>query len=171
MHAGNQQLDFEEFYAMQPRKIRDEYTTEQIREWFEAADLDGNGTLCINEFFRWSLLNASQKHGDAALQAAFRQYDKDTTGQLDALEFERVCRDMGFESVAYDIFASLDKDGSGTLNTKEVGEMLIKLGFDADEQYTKQVMAKFDVNGDGRLDPAEFAKLYAFCLANGGRDE
>ena len=120
MRAGNQQLDFEEFYAMQPRKIRDEYTTEDIREWFVAADLDGNGTICINEFFRWSLLNAAQKHGDEALKASFRQYDTDATGQLDALEFESVCRDMGFESVAYDIFSSLDGDSSGTVSYHEL---------------------------------------------------
>lgn len=48
--------------------------------------------------------------------------------------------------------------------------MLTKLGFEANEQYTKQVMVKFDQNQDGQLDAAEFAQLYAFCLANGGRD-
>ena len=40
---GNQSLDFEEFYAMQPNVIRDRYTAEEIRQWFDSADLDGNG--------------------------------------------------------------------------------------------------------------------------------
>ena len=41
---GNQQLDFEEFLAMQPRKIRETHSAAEIRTWFESADLDGDGT-------------------------------------------------------------------------------------------------------------------------------
>ena len=37
--------------------------------------------------------------------------------------------------------------------------------------YTKAVMGKFDSDGDGLLDEAEFARLYAFCLEHGGRDD
>ena len=40
---GNQALDFDEFLAMQPPAIRRRFTTAEIREWFNEADLDGNG--------------------------------------------------------------------------------------------------------------------------------
>jgi Ca2+-binding EF-hand superfamily protein len=93
---GNQQLDFDEFYKMQPAKIRSEFTTAEIRNWFDAADLDGNGTLSVNEFYLWSLSNASAKHGKFALTAAFAQHDQDGSGTLDSLEFEKLALRMGF---------------------------------------------------------------------------
>ena len=36
-------LDFDEFLAMQPALVRLHFTTEQIRQNFDLADLDGNG--------------------------------------------------------------------------------------------------------------------------------
>ena len=42
---GNQLLDFEEFLAMQPVKVRQTYSADEIKEWFNAADTDGNGLV------------------------------------------------------------------------------------------------------------------------------
>ena len=88
---GNQRLDFEEFLAMQPGCIRDQYSVEQIQTWFNSADLNGDGTLSVEEFFAWSLSNAVQSHGRFSLQLAFEQYDKDGGGYLDAFEFGKAC--------------------------------------------------------------------------------
>ena len=38
---GNQELDFEEFYAMMPRRLQDTCSTHEIRTWFNAIDIDG----------------------------------------------------------------------------------------------------------------------------------
>ena len=52
---------------MQPRAIREQYSTDEIRTWFLQADSDGNGSLSVNEFFRWSMANISSHFGDSAL--------------------------------------------------------------------------------------------------------
>ena len=39
---GNQRLDFEEFYSMQSQYIRDNFSSTDIRSWFDAADDDGD---------------------------------------------------------------------------------------------------------------------------------
>lgn len=129
-------LDFDEFLAMQPALVRLHFTTEQIRQNFDLADLDGNGcehpadalaltvhestwsnrpasvclwlvrarthacqsnvptrvrlptrrsVLSINEYFKWSLSNASRQYGTEALAATFRRYDKDGSGVLDGV--------------------------------------------------------------------------------------
>ena len=69
---GDQELDFEEFLAMMPRKLREVHPTEEIRVWFDSADDDGNGMLSINEYFKWTLgMNAAQ-HGSESLVVRVR---------------------------------------------------------------------------------------------------
>ena len=99
----------------QNKDVRDAFGAEEIRVWFDAADVDRDGTLSIFEFFRWSAAKASKRHGAEMLESAFHVYDKDSTGHLDAIEFEKVCTDLGFGSVSYEIFSALDSDGSGTV--------------------------------------------------------
>ena len=48
---GNQNLDFEEFLALQPRVVRENFSTEHIRKWFDAADTSGDAKVSVNEFF------------------------------------------------------------------------------------------------------------------------
>ena len=117
---GDQVLDLEEFYSMQPKQILDRFSFEQISQWFHEADRDGNGTLCANEFFMWSLGNITSQLGPRALELAFEKYDANKTGELDESEFGAVCNDLGFGSVSSDIFQSLDHDASGVLSYKEV---------------------------------------------------
>jgi Ca2+-binding EF-hand superfamily protein len=121
---GNQELDFEEFYAMLPASVQATRTNEEIRTWYEAADLDGNGTISIDEFFLWSLGNTSQEFGAAAISKVFERFDKDKSGQLDSTEFQAACEDMGFGNAAHTIFRALDTDGSGTVSYNEVVEAL-----------------------------------------------
>ena len=47
---GNEKLDFEEFFAMLPRYIREHHTVDAIKVWFHAADKDNSGDISINEF-------------------------------------------------------------------------------------------------------------------------
>ena len=117
---ANQNIDFEEFYAMQPRAICKAYSVEDIKTWFDSADTNGDGTLSIDEFFLWSLGNAAVKHGSMSLTAAFEKYDKDGSGSLDAIEFGKACTEMGYGVEAYSIFQSLDEDGSGTICYREM---------------------------------------------------
>ena len=57
-------FDFDEFVAMLPAATRAKYTTEDLREWFDSADLDGNGVLSIRE-----LLAAARRRSDRLLLA------------------------------------------------------------------------------------------------------
>jgi Ca2+-binding EF-hand superfamily protein len=76
---GDQQLDFDEFQAMLPHRVRELHRTSEIRQWFDAADTDNSGTLSISEFFTWSLGHAAEKYGATALEAAFAKSDSDHT--------------------------------------------------------------------------------------------
>jgi Ca2+-binding EF-hand superfamily protein len=117
---------------------------------------------------------------DAYATAALKKFDTDGDGTLSSGEFGALFEFLRKQAAAATATTAqaggsvsiqkFDTDGSGSLDVKEVGAMLVELGFEANEEYTKQVMVKFDQNQDGRLDASEFARLYAFCLENGGRD-
>ncbi len=117
---GNQELDFEEFLAMMPVKVRRTHTQAELRTWFRAADENGDGSISLTEFFRWSLAKAATTHGPKSLNAAFEFYDKDKKGTLDAREFEPLAREMGFGPMAYEVFQGLDVDKSGSISYREL---------------------------------------------------
>ena len=145
---GNQRLDFEEFLAMQPGCIRDQYSVEQIKAWFDSADANGDGTLSVEEFFAWSLSNAVQSHGTVSLQLAFEQYDKDGGGYLDAFEFGKACTDLGFGAVAEDLFNSLDRDGSGHVSYRElISSLTTASGLDDEDKVLITAFVNTLANG------------------------
>ena len=108
---GQLLLDFEEFYAMQPGRIRDKHTASEIRSWFDAADVSNDGRLSLHEFFMFSLSVSAQEYGAATMEKIFRRHDRDRSGLLDALEFSRAMDEMGFGVAAHELFAALDADG------------------------------------------------------------
>lgn len=123
---------------MQPRRIREQYSTADIRTWFEAADLDGNGELSINEFFQWSLSNAAEKYGASSLRAAFERFDTSGNGILNSYEFEQAAAEMGFGQVAGDIFRNLDTDNSGQITYDELLQAVQKNA--PKDPYAKKVL-------------------------------
>ena len=59
-----------------------------------------------------------------------------------------------------DVFTSFDTDMDEQLHTAEIRAVLAKMGFDADEEYVVQVIAKFDADQSGTIDRTEFAALF-----------
>ena len=115
------QLDWDEFYQMQPLAVRKKHSVAEIRRWFEEADGDRSGTVSINEFFHWTMLKFFSHHGGLhAIEAIFRTYDNDQTGTLDELEFSKFCEDVGFGTASHDIFLGLDTDNSGYVSYREL---------------------------------------------------
>ena len=94
--AEHTKLDFEEFLAMQPRKLRDSRSADQIKAWFDAADVNHDGVLSLDEFFIWSLGTCAEEHGGASIRACFEKFDANGSGKLDAKEFSEACKMMGF---------------------------------------------------------------------------
>ena len=77
---GDQKLDFEEFYAMQPQRLKDRYTVDEVRVMFNKADANSDGTLSINEFFMWTMSNNVAQFGASALKEMLTKYDGNGSG-------------------------------------------------------------------------------------------
>ena len=70
-------LDYEEFYSIQPRKIREHHSAARIRKWFDAVCAANGkpGVVSVNDFFLWSLSPAATAFGAGSLGAALKSYD------------------------------------------------------------------------------------------------
>eukprot|EP01046_Picozoa_sp_COSAG06_P060951 COSAG06_NODE_13170_length_1286_cov_1.061500_2_plen_68_part_01 len=55
-------------------------------------------------------------------------------------------------SVSAARFKAYDRDGDGTMNVTEVKELMVAMGFAADDAYAAAALKRFDKNGDGSLD-------------------
>ena len=121
---GNSKLSFEEFLDMQPRGVLQAHSEHEIRSWFNDADLDDDGTVSINEFFVWSMKRHALRGMDK-MRSVFDKYDKNDTGAIDAIEFQKLCDDIGFGTHAHEIFMDLDHDKQGTISFTEIMEQLM----------------------------------------------
>ena len=102
---GAQPLDFEEFYAAMPARIREQRDVATIRAWFDAADAAAgtrsDGEVSINDFTSWTLFSrVAAELGAASLEDAFRAFDSKPSylgrdGLLDLDEFTAVCNVRG----------------------------------------------------------------------------
>ena len=120
---GDAILDYEEFKSACPKKLKEQINETELREIFDSVDHDQSGGISMDEYFLWALSVASENTG-SGIEAVFRKYDKDNEGSLDAMEFSRAVEDMGFGSMAHELFLELDKDGSGSVAYSELEDML-----------------------------------------------
>lgn len=107
-----------QFVEMQPQRVRDVRTREEIHDWYTSADENGDGKLSVNEFFKWSL--SGRVDGASVLERIFAKYDGDGSGTLSSDEFRKLAYDLGFGHAANEAFAVLDADGSGSISYCEV---------------------------------------------------
>ena len=182
---GDQKLDFEEYLAMMPSRVRETHPRSQLRAWFDTADVNGDGVLSLTEFFSWSLANAVTTNGENSLLAAFAFYDRDKKGSLDAREFEQLAKAMGFGLVANEIFNGFDVDGSGAISYQELisslqhkipgdtgcQRMLLSLVHSWNLEVSQQASSALDTSGwsfRGNDVDTVRSELQALLLKSGG---
>ncbi|MEB3273298.1 MAG: EF-hand domain-containing protein [Prochlorothrix sp.] len=57
------------------------------------------------------------------------------------------------------VFAQIDKDGSGFLDESELKELMREADLEVSDEEIQEMMKMADVNGDGRIDLKEFKQL------------
>ena len=69
--SGDDKLGFNEFVAMLPKRTQQQ-PLENLRRWFDLADVNDDGSISMNEFFIWSL-GATIRQAGSGIEAAFRR--------------------------------------------------------------------------------------------------
>lgn len=136
-----------------------------LRKQFDKADTDSSGAIDRSELSRL-LENIGRPLADSELQLAFELMDDDNSGTIEWLEFKAwfqwLERDDKF---LYNLFDSVDKDDSGTLDRAELAMIINslsewnKIPIDLDA-----AMASMDKDNSGEVDREEFEEWWTnFC--------
>jgi calcium-dependent protein kinase len=88
----------------------------------------------------------------------FKLVDVDNSGEIDFSEFVTATVNRG-ELLQHDklkaAFEMYDKDGSGSISTDEIKQVL-GVGKDISEEVWQQIVKEVDANGDGEVSFEEF---------------
>jgi len=142
------------------------YVARQSRAYAEAfAECDNDGSGEVESAELAELLKSfgiePLKH---VLAEVFREVDKDGTGTLMLQEFEEVMELIlsreGFTHREYDdvmsIFQRFDRDGGGSLDTKELISILGWLGYTWTPERVAAIVKEVDIDGSGTVNEREF---------------
>ena len=140
---------------------------EAIRDKFLAIDTDGDGQLTRAELSEHFGNGKSDK-----VEFTIKLMDLDNNGVIEFHEFLEMVAFMDYKKgISVDkikqFFRALDEDGNGTLSADEIRKFhgvmstctLLNSPMSSDEEVEKLV-AKLDINGDGKIDCEEFIKGY-----------
>ncbi|EOD14806.1 hypothetical protein EMIHUDRAFT_58503, partial [Emiliania huxleyi CCMP1516] len=135
----------------------------EARRAFERFDGNRTGKLSGKELREAldSMKLDSTSHDGAAL---LRKFDADGSGTLSLSEFQQLCQQLEQAAVVVSpevrrAFERYDHNGSGALDRSELEAALRDMGLDMTSKEAGVALRSVDVDGNGRLDLQEFARL------------
>jgi len=135
-----------------------------MEEWFKSMDANKDGTLSIAELKAGMKLLGVNIPGN--LDDLINSVDTDGSGVIDYTEFLAVTMDKKLyhqEDVVWAAFKRFDQDQSGTIDRKELANVLndeVKDAFNIEEAtVVSDVFNQVDTNGDGQIDFDEFFQM------------
>ena len=120
-------LSFEAFCDLMANSSHEALSTKELAKRFKDLDVNGDGIVSRHEFIRFSLIDALAASRKRVLDM-LREWDTDGNNTVDKKEFRKAVKAMGFDFCTKEdidaVFNSLDDDGSGTLEFKELNGQL-----------------------------------------------
>ena len=97
------------------------------------------------------------------LQDMVAEVDVDRSGTIDFSEFlslmSRELKDADAEEEVREAFAVFDKNNDGKISAEELQLVMAKLGEQLSPEEVQEMIREADLDGDGSIDYAEFARL------------
>jgi len=136
---------------------------EKAMEAFRAFDSDGSGVIDRSELEELLEARGVYPLEHVIDELVIEACHGDPANGLQPREFQRVLdilrENEGFSRKEVreftELFNTCDYDGSGSLDTREIGRIVAILGYSADTKFEEEVTA-VDVNGSGELNQKDF---------------
>lgn len=118
------------------RALRIESTDDEIKDMIRNVDVDGSGTVDFNEFlkmmsrstaFRRQDSEFNRRHEEDEMRQAFRIFDIDDNGYIDARELKMTMCNLGEDLSDKDVKKMMklaDKNGDGKIDYEEFIQMM-----------------------------------------------
>jgi calmodulin len=104
------------------------------------------------------------KASEKELQHLMSQMDADGSGEIDYNEFRNVMGQSFFKKHSRQdllaAFKKFDTDNNGYITTRELGDILHRLGRQLSSYEIEAMIRSLDTSGDGKLSFEEFCKLF-----------
>eukprot|EP00484_Ammonia_sp_Unknown_P025389 CAMPEP_0197023564 /NCGR_PEP_ID=MMETSP1384-20130603/4235_1 /TAXON_ID=29189 /ORGANISM="Ammonia sp." /LENGTH=188 /DNA_ID=CAMNT_0042451791 /DNA_START=18 /DNA_END=584 /DNA_ORIENTATION=+ len=108
-----------------------QYDKKDVQKMVTAVDVDGNGTIDLDEFIALLRKKQTGKYAhmsmEQELQQAFNVFDGDGNGSIDAEELSKIMAALGEKLTKQDIefmIRSVDIDGDATIDFPEFKKMM-----------------------------------------------
>lgn len=133
---------------------------EELKQIFDFFDSDGNGSLSRDEISNL-LRSLNINLNDRDLDSIFISIDKSSINAINFSSFSRWIAekvDIKSDKKLLDIFNLIDVDGSGSISTAEIRELLDALNIDILDNEIEAMVQSSDLDGNGFIDYDEFVK-------------
>ena len=124
-------------------------TEDEVLNLVIEYDVNGDGTIDFDEFLEMMRKQAEQQDNSAELKEAFKIFDRDGNGYIDAAELKKVGR------------TRLERIDS---KTKDVVQVVTLYGERLSLEEAEELLSEADLDGDGKLDFQEFVKMMSWDL-------
>merc|ERR1711896_13348 len=134
-----------------------------FRKNFNLFDKKRTGAIPIGDMGT-VLRSLGQNPTEAELAALMEEVDKDKSGTIEFEEFVDLMSRTNkskeqMEEEIKNAFLTFDADGSGYITKDELVEALTTMGDPVDEETINGMIAEADLDGDGKINYAEFTKI------------
>merc|ERR1711981_1044659 len=134
-----------------------------FRKNFNLFDKKRTGAIPIGDMGT-VLRSLGQNPTEAELAALMEEVDKDKSGTIEFEEFIDLMARTNktheqMEGEIKNAFLTFDADGSGFITREELVETLTTMGDPVDEETINGMIAEADLDGDGKINYAEFTKI------------
>merc|ERR1712017_50582 len=134
-----------------------------FRKNFNLFDKKRTGSIPLSDMGT-VLRSLGQTPTEAELQALMEEVDKDKSGTIEFDEFVDLMartnksKDQMEEEIK-NAFLTFDADNSGFIDRDELVNVLTTMGDPVDEETINGMIAEADLDGDGKINYAEFTKI------------
>ncbi|KAK3317204.1 hypothetical protein B0T22DRAFT_164704 [Podospora appendiculata] len=134
----------------------------QIKEVFDVFDKDHTGDITADELGH-VMKELGLNPSDSELQDLVNEADTNKDGVISFDEFlglmSMAVKETDSEQELLNAFKVFDQDGSGTISTEELRNVLRSLGENLTDAELDEMIQMADKNGDGHIDYQEFAQI------------